>query len=160
MPDRPAKRQNPEPGLASPFKRSERPPLPGRRYPLRLAVLGDRPARDLDATLLELPDDVNVARGLLLVFLVDQVLDALNDTAARFHGAIGPLRPTGKEELEIVDTPSGLQILATDGAANGRDVHADAFGNVDHLERLEMRDTVHEEILLNLDDFAGDAFES
>src|SRR5690606_29488634 len=79
-----------------------------------------------------------------------------NDAPARLDVAVILRRPARKEELHLEDAPRRLDVLAADRAADRRDVDAELFGEVRHLEGLEVGDAVVEEARLDLDDRLGD----
>src|SRR5262245_15361740 len=85
---------------------------------LGLAVLGDRPAGDLDVEVLELLHDVDIAQGIALVLPGDEVLDPLDDAAPGLHGPVALHGPAGEEELHVEDAARGLDVLPADGPAD------------------------------------------
>ena len=64
--------------------------------------------------------------------------------------------PAAEESLEGEDPAGGLDPLVVDRPADGRDVDVDPVGDLLHLERLDRLRALVEEVLLVLDDRAGD----
>ena len=104
---------------------------------------------------LHLVDDLLVGHRVLLVFLGDDFEQLLLDRVPGDLVAVGGGGSAAEESLEREDPARGLNPLVVDGPADGRDVHADAVGDLLHLERLDELGALVEEVLLVLDDGPG-----
>src|SRR5207247_9284232 len=125
----------------------------------QLAVLGNRPAGDVDLRLAEELGDVLVRERFPGVLLGDYYPDLLLDALRRHLGALPPAQARGEEVLELEGPLRRVHVLARGGAAHGRLVHADVVGDVLQHERAQEGDAAAEEVALELHDARGDHVE-
>ncbi len=120
----------------------------------RIAVLGDRAPRDIDAVGTQHFHDTIVRQHLFGRFAVDQHLDAVAHRLGRVHfAARGGAHPGGEEILQLEDTARRGDVLVGGDAAHRAFVQLDLLGDVVEDQRLEVRHPVAEEVLLLAHDF-------
>lgn len=124
-----------------------------------LAVLGDGASGDGDALFVEFRDELLIAERSGFVLHVDQVGDHL------LHAGVGDgstaigLITGGEEILEVEHAVRRADVLVGDRAAHRGFMDADDVCDLRHRERLQGRDAGIEELLLGVDDLAGDALD-
>src|SRR5213593_3281761 len=114
---------------ASPLPRRETPLVRGQDAEL-LAVLGDRAARDREATLLERLRDFLVGLRLCRVFGGQDVLDHLLDRDRRYHLPVARRDAAVEEELQLEQPLRGFDVLVRRDAADRRFVHPDVLADI------------------------------
>ena len=120
-------------------------------------VFGHGPAGDADALFLEQPaDDFLVGKRAAGVFPLEDLRDHVLHARVGEAVAVGGHDPGRKEIFHLEDSLGGLNVLARDGAADGRLMDPDHLGHLDHGQRLEEGHALLEEVALAVDDLLGD----
>src|SRR5437868_2292781 len=129
---------------------------PGGENTELVAVLGDGAAGDLDSALAEDVDDGLIGERVLWIFFLDELLQLRLDPTRRDVLPIRSREAGGEEELQRENAPRCLDELLVGDAAHRRFVHVDDFGDFAKRQRLEVLDSLLEEIALTLDDVVHD----
>src|SRR5579862_239038 len=119
-------------------------------------ILGDRAPGDGYAARAQDFDDLLVAQRVLGVLFLDQVFDRALDARVAHRLAPRGLVAGREEILHLEDSLRRGDVLAGDGAADRRLMHADDLGDLHHRHRLEGDGASFEELLLPRDDLVRD----
>ena len=121
------------------------------------AIFRHGAAGDVNAVVVELLGDLIVGERLGAVFFLDHFLDQALQREQRHAAALGTVDGFAEERAQLEHALRRVRVLAGDGAADGRRMHADFFGDfLDHHGLQRVR-AVNEEIALARDDRLADA---
>src|SRR5579883_83527 len=122
------------------------PALVSRRDFHVLAVLGYRTSSDVDALTLEQHGDLFVGERFRAVLILDHLLHLALQQQQRSTAAGGTLHGFREEIAQLENTLRRMHILAGHGAADGRRMYADFFGDFLDHHRLQLIKSLRQEL--------------